>query len=509
MFDTLLDVLAFQAEMRPTMLFAKDDQQSLTHREAWLRIGQIAARLQASGVQREDRVGILCKNSVDNLLLFLGCGAAGVVPVAINYRLSAAEVAVISNDAEVVGFFHDSEFQTLLPDLNGGGAFVAAIYDDDEPLLLNKWLGGIAPICPVSVHGDDVFVQMYTSGTTGVPKGALISHRGVVTNAFQSILTHGQSIRAGDRGLMIAPSFHAVGLVGSLWTVMFGGGLVIHRDFNPVAMLEAIGRERITLMSAVPVMLQFALAVPNVRDYDFSSLEFISYGASPMSPDLLKQCLEVFDCKFAHGYGQTEATTALTFLPPEGHQRALADKPELLKSCGRAVYGSEIKIIDEQGNSLPVGEIGEILARGPQIMKGYWKRDEATASTIVDGWLHTGDAGCLDDEGYLFIKDRVKDMIISGGENIYPAEIEALLLGHPAIADVAVIGVPDEKWGEVPLAVLVAKGEELDITALTDFCRGSLASFKLPKKLVYVEALPRNPSGKVLKKDLRVQFSGA
>ena len=226
-----------------------------------------------------------------------------------------------------------------------------------------------------------------------------------------------------------------------------------------------------------------------------------------MSPDLLKQCLEVFDCKFAHGYGQTEATTALTFLPPEGHQRALADKPELLKSCGRAVYGSEIKIIDEQGNRLPVGEVGEILARGPQIMTGYWKRDEATAQTIVDDWLHTGDAGYVDEEGFFYIRDRVKDMIVSGGENIYPAEVENVLFAHPAIADVAVIGVPDAKFGEAPLAVCVLAPEQsTSDEALIEFCKAQLASYKTPRQYAFVEEIPRNPSGKVLKRVLREPY---
>ncbi len=191
----------------------------------------------------------------------------------------------------------------------------------------------------------------------------------------------------------------------------------------------------------------------------------------------------------------------------DDHRAALADKPHLLRSCGRAVFGTEIRVVDEQGNPLPPGEIGEIVARGPQLMKGYWKRDDATAKTIVDGWLHTGDAGRMDEEGYVYIQDRVKDMIISGGENIYPAELENILMGHPQIQDAAVIGVADEKWGEVPFAVLVSGGAaELTPDELVAFCRGKLAGYKIPRQLAYVEALPRNPTGKILKKDLRELF---
>ena len=507
MFDNLLEILAFQASLRPDFLFAQDDVNKLDYRAAWHKVGQIAARMEVEEIAPGARVAILCKNSVDNLLLFLGCAAAGVVPVAINYRLSAVEVAAISSDAEVCGFFYDAEFLRILPAKCSRADFRVSVYGDGKNAgELGQWLGDIAPALPITISGDDVFVQMYTSGTTGVPKGALITHRGIVTNSFQSLLTHGHGIRAGDRSLMIAPSFHAVGLVGALWSLMFGGGLIIHRDFNPVAMLEAIENERINTIAAVPVMLQLALAVPNVRDYDLSSLEFVTYGASPMSPELLRQCLDVFDCKFAHGYGQTEATTALTFLPPEGHRRALVDKPELLSSCGKPVFGCDIRIVDDNGEILATGEVGEILVRGPQLMRGYWRRDEATAATIVDGWLHTGDAGCFDDEGYLYIKDRVKDMIISGGENIYPAEIEAVLLAHPDVSDAAVIGVVNERWGEVPLAVLVARGEPLGIDALTAYCRQFLAGYKLPKHVEYVAELPRNPSGKILKKVLRTDF---
>lgn len=509
MLNNLIDYIAFQARTRPGFLFARDEVSDLDYAAAWRRARQIGARLAAESLGFEDRVGILGKNGVDNLLLFLGCATVGVVPVAINYRLTATEIAQIADDAEIKALFHDAEFAEILDDSLRALPRVCSFGEMDGVPGMDKWLADIEPVTPRQAEATDVVVQMYTSGTTGVPKGALLTHGGLVTNAFQAAVSHGFPVRAGDKGLMIAPSFHAVGLAGALWTLMFGGGLIIHRDFNPQAMVETIAAEGIVAMAAVPVMLQFALMVPDIGNYDFSSLQLISYGGSPLAPSLLKQCVDVFGCDFAQGYGQTEATTAITFLTPADHRRAMEEKPELLTSCGKPVIGTELKIIGDNGETLPAGEVGEILVRGPQLMKGYWKREEATAATLKDGWLHTGDAGLIDDEGYLYIKDRVKDMIISGGENVYPAELEKVLLAHPDIADAAVIGVADDKWGEVPLAVLVAQdGNQLDIDALTAFCKDKLAGFKIPKKLAYVDMLPRNPSGKILKKILREQFAG-
>ncbi len=505
MFDNFTDYVAFQARMRPQNLFGSDAHQSLNYDEAWARAGRVAARLQQAGLAKGDRAAILGKNSVDNLLVFLGCARAGVVPVGINYRLTADEVGFIAEDAGAKLLFVDGEFAPLLGDYLAGIHQVCVIGELESAQPLNEWLADAGEPQPVAISGDDVLFQMYTSGTTGLPKGALLTHRNVISNAIQAPLATGRAPRAGDRGLIIAPTFHAVGLVGALMALYGGCSLIIHSDYDPVGMIETLSKENITSVAVVPVMLQFSLAcVPNIKDYDFSSLKWINYGASPISAELLKQCIDIFGCEFYQGYGQTEATTALTFLTADDHLRALKDKPELLRSCGRPVFGTELRIVDDQGNDLPAGEVGEILARGPQIMKGYWNREEATAKTIVDGWLHTGDAGCLDEEGYLYLKDRVKDLIISGGENIYPAEIENVLMSHPKIADAAVIGVPDDKWGEVPLAVLVAgEGGEIDLAELTRHCREKLAGFKVPKHLEYIAMLPRNPSGKILKKDLR------
>ena len=508
MFENFVDYIGFQATTRPAAPFGSDTDQSLNYGQAWQKLGRVAARLQASGIGKGERVAILSKNSLDNLLVFLGCARAGVVPVAINYRLTADEVGFIAEDAEVRLIFIDGEFAPLLGPYLAGVEQVSIVGALGGANTLDHWLGDVSEPAPVVINGDDVLFQMYTSGTTGLPKGTLLTHRNLISNSIQAPLTTGRAPGVGDRGLIIAPTFHALGLMGALVALFYGSELILHRDYDPVGMIETMANDNITFVSVVPVMLQFSLAcVPDIENYQFPNLKWINYGASPISVDLLKRCLKIFDCKFNQGYGQTESTSVLTFLTNEDHMRALKDKPELLHSCGRAVFGTELRIVDEQGNTLPTGEVGEILGRGPQVMKGYWKRDDATAKTVVDGWLHTGDAGYLDADGYLFIKDRVKDLIISGGENIYPAEIENVLMAHPKIADAAVIGVPNETWGEVPLAVLVV-GEhgEITIEELVAHCRESLASFKIPKHLEYVTALPRNPTGKILKKELRASI---
>ena len=507
LFSSFNDYLPFHAARRGDKPMMKDDRKDLSFGEVHAHVERIAAALQRDGLKKGDRIAILAKNSVDNLSVFMGCARAGVIPVGVNYRLAPGEVAYIAADAGVKKLFLDAEFAPLC---EGCGELPRVMLDGDgDGPSLAQWCEGAGQASAVTIAGDDILFHMYTSGTTGHPKGVLISHGNVLLNSYQSPMSTGIWPCEEDRSLVIAPTFHAVGLVGAMLGVIYGSSMVIHRDYDPVGMIETLANERITTVAVIPVMLQFSLAmVPDMSGYDFSALKTINYGGSPISESLLRQCIEVFDCDFVQGYGQTEATMALTFLTAGDHRRALAGQPGLLRSCGRAVFGTELKIVNTEGQECVPGEVGEVLARGPQLMQGYWQRPEATAETIVDGWLHTGDAGIFDDDGYLYIQDRVKDMIISGGENIYPAEIENLLMSHPDIADVAVIGRADERWGEVPMAVVVKGGESLpSVDELVTFCHGRIANFKIPKHIHEVPALPRNPSGKILKKDLRAQLA--
>lgn len=507
LFHSLTDHLDFHAANRGDVMMARDGEQALNFSEARDHVNRIAGAIQASGLKPGDRAGILAKNSVNNICVFLACARLGVVAVGLNYRLTQPEVEFIASDAELEMLFFDSEFDGLRGDYLRGKRGVCFDKSDAAPLF-SEWMAGAQPVTESCAGGEDVLFQMYTSGTTGLPKGVLITHRNVLLMTYQAPMTTGKGARVGEVGLVVAPVFHAVGLVGSLMGVVYGGSMIIHRDYDPVGMIDTLVDEKINTTAVIPVMLQFSIAcVPDIAERDFSHLHTINYGASPIGEDLLQQCMDIFKCDFIQGYGQTEATLALTFLTAQDHRAALAGKPELLRSCGRAVFGTEIRIVNSDGKPLPNGEIGEIVARGPQLMKGYWKRDEATASTIVDGWLHTGDAGRMDDAGYVYIQDRVKDMIISGGENIYPAELENVLMSHPQISDAAVVGVPDKKWGEVPIAVLVSGGNpELSADDLVEYCRDKLAGYKIPRAVEYVDALPRNPTGKILKKNLREQF---
>ena len=488
---------------------ARDENLALTFAQGFERAQKIANVLHARGLRKGDRIALLAKNSVDQLLVYLACSQLGIVTVGLNYRLAPAEWKFILEDANSQLLLADAE---LLP-------FIAPELGSLPVLCLHGALDGVESLADViaqvastprdaEVGMHDVLFQMYTSGTTGRPKGALLTHANVNANAFQAPLANGYFSQPGERFLNVAPMYHAAGLMSAFIVMMHGGELVIQRDFHPVQLVEAIARERITGTTLVPVMLQFCLGfVPDIEKYDFSSLKVINYGASPMPEALLRQAMAVFKCAFVQMYGQTEASSCLTCLTAADHERALREKPELLRSCGRAVINTRIRIVDAQGRDVAPGESGEIIAQGPQIMQGYWHRDDANAETLKHGWLHTGDAGKMDSEGYVYILDRVKDLIISGAENIYPAEIENVLMHHEAVQDCAVIGVPDAQWGEVPLAVIMLKpGCALDAETLKSFCKGQLASYKIPKHFVATEQLPRNPTGKVLKKELRAIY---
>jgi acyl-CoA synthetase (AMP-forming)/AMP-acid ligase II len=278
------------------------------------------------------------------------------------------------------------------------------------------------------------------------------------------------------------------------------------REFVPAQILETIERERLQVMLLVPAMILFLVQAPQIRETDLSSLRLIVYGASPIPADLLKQAMKIFPCGFQQVYGLTETTGAITLLPAEDHDPGDAKK---LLSCGYAQVGVELRIVGDGGKDLAPGQVGEIAVRSAQVMGGYWKLPEATARAVQGDWFFTGDAGYLDDKGYLYIYDRVKDMIVSGGENIYPAEVESALFGHPSVADVAVIGVPDERWGEAVKAVVVKK-PEADVTPaeLIEWARERIAGYKLPKSVDFIDALPRNPTGKILKRELRKAYWG-
>jgi fatty-acyl-CoA synthase len=374
-------------------------------------------------------------------------------------------------------------------------------------MAYRQWIAShatTAPGCPIT---DDLDIyQMYTSGTTGHPKGAVLTHRVVTAHLAQATLVLGP--RAGERGLLVVPLYHAAGAFASFMAIAWGGSLYLQHEFVPAEVVRALSDAQISWTVLVPAMIQACLVtVPDVAARCYEALRLIGYGASPIAESTLRWAMAVFHCDFVQGYGMTETTSGLTYLMPADHQRALREKPELLLSAGRPLPGTEVRIVDAQDCPVPTGTIGEVVVRGPQLMRGYWHQPEASAEALRGGWMHTGDAGRLDDEGYLYIQDRITEMIVSGGENVYPHRVEQVLFQHPAIADAAVIGVPDAQWGETVKAMVVVRpGMTATAEDIIEFCRGQLGGFERPRSVDFVAELPRNASGKVLKWVLREPY---
>jgi fatty-acyl-CoA synthase len=507
----LHDTLDYRAREHPEAEFAVQGPRRLTYAEARTAANRLANAFVDEGLGPGDRVAFLSKNCIEYALFYYAASKAGVVPVPLNYRLAAPEWAFIVGDAGARMLVAQPEFIETLGPVQGELASVkrflavggeAPGWDSFDAFAAS----GAATDPDREVDTEADAYQMYTSGTTGRPKGAVIQHRALAAQLHQAVMAFGGA--PGERALIVAPLYHAAAGVMAFATVQMGGSLYIQEDFVPAEVVRALSEERIRVALLVPAMIQFCLlGVPDVTERAYDDLELVVYGASPIAEATLRRALEVFRCDFIQGYGMTETTAAATYLFPEDHRRALAGRSELLRSAGRPLLGTRVRIVDAEDRPLPPGTVGEVAIRGPQLMRGYWNRPEATDEALRDGWMHTGDAGTLDEEGYLYIQDRVKDMIVSGGENVYPREIEDVLIAHPAVADVAVIGVPDEKWGEAVKAIVVLReGQQATAEELIAFCRERLAGFKQPRSVDFVDALPRNPSGKVLKKELREPF---
>ncbi|MDA9509372.1 acyl-CoA synthetase [Bradyrhizobium sp. CCBAU 11386] len=461
---------------------------------------QVANGLVATGVRPASRVAILDRNSDIFFQVLLGAAKVRAVLVPINARLAPPEIAFAVNDAQTEILFVGEAFEKIIAEIQDQLDTIRQIIVLDSRYL--KWRDAqplSEPGLPVSA--DDVCLQLYTSGTTGYPKGVQLSH----ANFPLQSLEDWKAWSSDDVMLLAMPLFHIAGVGTGVLGLMAGLKTVVLREFVPSVVLEAIERDRITITFLVPAMILAMLAERDVENFDLSSLRKIIYGASPIPLELLRKSLRVFRyAGFFQVYGLTETTGVITVLGDTDHS---AGDDELLRSCGHAIEGVELRIIDALGKSLSARQVGEVVCRSSQNMRGYWNRTDDTARTLRNGWLHTGDAGFLDENGYLYIYDRLKDMIVSGGENVYPAEIESALYGHTDIADVAVIGVPDERWGEAVKALIVLKPDRSpDPAGILHFARRRLAGFKIPKSIEFVAELPRNPSGKILKRLLRERY---
>ncbi len=496
----------------PEHLATIDGAHRQTYGELSARVMALAAALQNLGVQQGDRVAMLMLNCHQFPEVIFAAWQIGAVAIPLNYRLAAEELIFIINDAECTAMISDDVMLPLTaamrPRLRGIQHYIATIAADDflnyEEVLSNA----PASFVEAEIAEHDLAGLFYTSGTTGLPKGVMLSHRNLWTNLLHSMVAVPPS--EGRVYMHAAPMFHLADFPSTMSVTMFGGAHVMLKKFDPAELLALIEHERVQRITLVPTMINFLIHHPDVKTRDLSSLEQIGYGASPMPAELLKRAMQTLPhVEFAQGYGQSEAAPLLTRLGPEDHVVEGAEHvTRRLASCGRPIVGVEMQLFDENDQPVKQGEVGEIVARGPNVMLGYWKRPEETAKTLRGGWLHTGDAARMDEHGYFYIVDRTKDMIVTGGENVYSTEVENVLFKHPAIREAAVIGTPDEKWGEV-VAAIVTLRTDVTVTAegLIAHCAAHLAHYKTPKFVEIKEGeLPKGGTGKIDKKVLREPY---
>lgn len=502
----LTDIPTIHGRERGDRVAVHFEGRDLSYAELDRRSSQVAGLLQAAGVRPGDRVAWLGRASEAWFEIFFGAAKARACFAPINTRLAVPEIAFILKDSGAALFFVTPEFFECAVSLaEQADRPVRVIAVGGEHPLFETYAALRDIASPPSLEPpeptDDV-LQLYTSGTTGLPKGVRLSNANY--SAFLALrhMIDGFAYGADDTVLVLMPMFHVAGTNISFSGLAAGGRILLQAEFAPAAVLQAFGEQKVAHVFLAPVMINALLQTPGVEDADFSSLKTVSYGASPISEAVLGKATEIFGCGFIQFYGMTETAGAGTTLGPAEHAG------DLLRSCGKPWPTLETRVADEAGRVLGPGEIGEIEIRGAIVMAGYWKRPEATAETVrPDGWLRTGDAGYMDQNGYFFVHDRVKDMIVSGGENIYPAEVENAILGCPGVADAAVIGVPDERWGEAVKAIVVAApGAEPDPAAIIAYARERIAAYKAPKSVDFIGALPRNPSGKVLRRELRKPY---
>lgn len=470
------------------------------------RANRAANLLRSLGVQAGDRVSILAHNSIVYLDIFFAVGKIGAIFSPLNWRLTPAELAYIVNDNQPTVLFCGVEFADTLAAMRPGTnlrhiiALEGAKIDGarDYTSATNA-VSVEEPPRPANLTAESPYCILYTSGTTGKPKGAVIPHRQVLWNILNTTASWGLTER--DISPVFTPLFHAGGLFAFLTPILYlGGKIILGRTFNPAETLRIILEERCTVILGVPTLFQMWLNAPNFDDLDFSHVHFFISGGAPCPISLMDEWRNRKGVVFRQGYGLTEVGPNCF---------SMTDEESFLKagSVGKPIFHSRMRLVDEQGNDVPVGETGELLIRGQHVCTGYWRNAEATAAALVDGWFHTGDMARMDADGFFYIAGRFKDMIISGGENVYAAEVEAVFHEHPAVADAALIGKPDEKWGEIGVMIVVReKGQTVSAAELTGFCRARLARFKVPKEIIFADELPHSPYGKVEKVKLQQRY---
>jgi acyl-CoA synthetase (AMP-forming)/AMP-acid ligase II len=480
------------------------------------RINRLANGLVKLGVGKGDRVGILHVNCNQYIECYFAAAKLGSIFVPLNFRAKADELAYMIGNAEIKTLFVGSRYQDMikgmLPQLSSVKECISI--DRGNGTSYEDLVDSPSSDEVVSEIGDEeITILMYTSGTTGRPKGVPLRHNAFVTYVLDNVDPASPEIE--ERNLFTVPLYHVAGIQAMLAAIYGGRTLVLMRQFEVKEWLETIEREQATRAMLIPTMLKRVIDDPEFSRYNLSSLKVLTYGAAPMPFEVIQKAIGVMPwVRFINAFGQTETASTITTLGPDDHriEGTQEEREKKLKrltsSIGRPLADVEVKIVDEEGKPLPPLEVGEILARGPRVMTGYWRDEEKTAQVITsDGWLRTGDMGWMDEDGYIYLAGRADDMIIRGGENISPEEVEEVLRSHPKVEEAAVIGVPDQEWGQQPRAIVVLKkAEALTPEEMMEHCRSKLAGFKRPRSVVFVDALPRNPMGKVLRKKLREEY---
>jgi acyl-CoA synthetase (AMP-forming)/AMP-acid ligase II len=489
-----------------------------SYAQTWGRVNRLANALRMIGAEKGDRIGILQVNCNQYVETYYASAMMGAIFVPLNFRAKSDELSYMITNAEAKILFAGSRYlemvDRMLPELPTVKHCILIDRKDEKKLYYEDVVGSASSDESFLEVGDeDITMLMYTAGTTGRPKGVPLRHSAFVSYVLENVDPASPDIE--EKNLLTVPLYHVAGIQAMLAAIYGGRTLVMMRQFEVKEWLEAIQGEKATRAMLVPTMLKRVIDDPDFNRYNLSSLKVITYGAAPMPFEVINKAIKMMPwVKFINAFGQTETASTITALGPGDHRIEGTEEEKerklkrLISSIGKPLPDVEVKIVDEEGRALPSLEVGEIWARGPRIMTGYWRDEQRTSQVMTgDGWLRTGDIGWMDEEGYIYLAGRGDDMIIRGGENISPEEVENILHSHPKVEEAAVIGVPDPEWGQEPRAVVVLKrGEKATSEEMIEFCRSRLSGFKRPRSVVFIDSLPRNPMGKVLRKKLREEY---